>query len=452
MNFSTGEKLISQKEFRKALDIFLELKKNNNKDEILFYLGLIYFQLNNFDKSIFYYKKFLKKKPDSIIALYNFAFVKQSMGDIETAKNIYLKLIELDLNKIRPYYGLFTLNPKNLNDKDFETILNIKKNYTQSPFEKGIIDFLLSKKEKKNKNYSKEIQYLENSHSLIFNSKKIFNVQSQFYYNKIISQHFDQIKFFGNKNEFENNEITPIFIIGLPRSGSTLIEAIVSSSLEPTNSMGECHVINMSIFEQIGKKIYAKNFDYKNFNFEIDLKVLNDSVTRRYDQFDFLDKKNLIIIDKSLENFFNIEAILNVLPKAKFIHTFRNPLDSIISIYQSMLSDLSWSHSIHDITNYLDNYIRTINYFKKKYPKVIMDVDLEKFTRNSKDISKEIYKFCNLEWTDDILDFYKRDNLHSKTLSFAQIRNKVSSYNETKYKPYFYLLEKYKKNFNWLNV
>ena len=59
MNFSTGQKLIAQKEFGKALNVFLNLKDKN--DDIYFYLGLIYFELNNFKKSIHYYNKFLKK-------------------------------------------------------------------------------------------------------------------------------------------------------------------------------------------------------------------------------------------------------------------------------------------------------------------------------------------------------------------------------------------------------
>ena len=81
-----------------------------------------------------------------------------------------------------------------------------------------------------------------------------------------------------------------------------------------------------------------------------------------------------------------------------------------------------------------------------------MDVDLEKFTNNSEDFSKKIYSFCNLSWDKDILNFYKRKNLSTKTLSFAQVRNKISKYNEKKYKPYFYILDKYVKKYSWLNI
>ncbi len=449
MNFSTGQQLLVQKEFGKALEVFLNLKKSFNKNnEILFYLGLIYFELNDFKNSIYYYKKFLKKAPNSILGLYKLALAEQSIGEIDAAKNIYSKLIEIDKNKVRPYYGLFTLNPKYLDDNKFKTILDIKNNHKHSLFEEGIINFLLSKREQKNENYFHEIQYLKKSHRLIFESKKEYNISTQFYYDQILSKFYDKLKF---KNEFQNNEIIPIFIIGLPRSGSTLVEAILSSGSEDANCLGECHVINASILEQIGPKIYSKNFNFKNFNYEINLDLFHQSTIKRYNHFNYKKKfKRQVIIDKSLENFFNVEAILQIFPNAKFLHTFRNPYDSIISIYQSMLAELPWTHSIENIIMYINNYLNVVKYFKNKYPQIIMDVNLEELTSHSEHVSKEMYKFCGFKWSKNALNYYKRDNLHSKTLSFAQIRNKVFNYDKKKYQPYFYLIDKYKEKFDWL--
>ena len=94
MKFLTGQKFVAQKEYGKALKLFLNLKTSDpSNDKISFYLGLIYFELNNFDKSSFYYNKFLEKNPNSITALYNIAFLKQSMGKIEVAKNIYHQIL-----------------------------------------------------------------------------------------------------------------------------------------------------------------------------------------------------------------------------------------------------------------------------------------------------------------------------------------------------------------------
>ena len=87
MDILIGEKLIKQKEFGKALNIFTKLEKKNIKDKrVFFYLGIIYFELNNIHKSIRYYDKYLKEDPNSIITLHRLAAAKQSIGELEAAK------------------------------------------------------------------------------------------------------------------------------------------------------------------------------------------------------------------------------------------------------------------------------------------------------------------------------------------------------------------------------
>ena len=92
MNFLEGQKLVKQKEYGKALNIFLNLQKSGIKNNtIYFYLGLIYSELNDFNKSILNYNEYLTTDPDSKNALFNLAIAKQSIGEIDSAKNIYLK-------------------------------------------------------------------------------------------------------------------------------------------------------------------------------------------------------------------------------------------------------------------------------------------------------------------------------------------------------------------------
>ena len=450
MNLVQAQKFIEKKDFGKALDIFLEIeKKDFNDEKVFFYLGLIYFELNNYKKCIFYYDKFLKKVPNSNSALYNLAIAKQFVGQTEEAKEIYNRLIKKNKKNIRAYYGLYVLDRTYLSDEKLNYLDQIKNEEKLSLYEKGIINFILSKKEKHKKNYKQELEYLKKFHSKIFKSNYTYNLTSQFYYNKIIINHFKKFQFIKkNNNNKIIEELEPIFIIGLPRSGSTLIESILTSSVEKINTYGECHVVNMSVLDQIGPKIYKKNFNIDSFKFEINLNIISKKVLDRY--FQFNKKNNYKFIDKSLENFFNVEIIKEIFPKAKFLHTYRKPLDSIMSIYQSMLSDLSWTHTFEDIFNYVDNYLKVLNYLKHKDYN-IMDINLEKFTDNSEEMSKKIFDFCNLTWSKDILQFYERKDLFTKTLSFNQIRSKISKYNNEKYQPYFELLNDYKKKYDWLN-
>ncbi len=159
---------------------------------------------------------------------------------------------------------------------------------------------------------------------------------------------------------------------------------------------------------------------------------------------------NISFIDKSLENFFYIDLILKIFPNAKFIHTHRNLQDNIFSIYKEFLNKISWSHSLDNIFFYIDNYLKVIKKNKEKHFDKIISVSLEELTINPKDISKKIYRFCNLEWDENCLNYQKRENLYSSTASSNQIRSGIQNYNNKKYENYHFLIKDYKSKYDWL--
>jgi hypothetical protein len=288
-----------------------------------------------------------------------------------------------------------------------------------------------------NKDKKNEITYLHNAHKSQFDSNILHNSKLNEYHIKILINNFNKFDFLNNDKKFHQlRNKKPIFIIGLPRSGSTLIETLLVQNEKECYSYGESSAFETSIYSQIKNNILIKNYDYQNFKFSINEEIFLNFIKNTY----LYSDKNLII-DKSLENFFYIDLILKVFPEAKFIHTFRNKLDSAIAIYQSMLIYLPWTHSIDNITKYILNYEKVINYFKKKYPDKIIDVNLEDFTNDPNVHSKKIYDFCNLHFSDDILKFYNKKDLVSKTTSFMQVRNKIQKYDKNKYEPYYSLIK-----------
>jgi len=424
-------------EFNKALKILENVIKNGNQNIFIFFcLGKIHFELNNFKKSIFYYRKCNQIQSDSPKVLYNLALVFQGLGRISEAEKLFNKLIKINPNDVRSYYGLFNLSIDNITLNYKQKLKDLSNNEKTSLYEKSLINFIFSKLEKKEKKIKEEIEFLDSSHELCFQSNYNYNTQSKFYYSKIISSHYNKIKYEGqSKTNIDFRNLQPLFIIGLPRSGSTLVESLISQSSDQIHSFGEFHAINMSIFDQIASVIYSGNFNYKDFQFVINKEAFQNSLFERYGTI-----KNKIFIDKSLENFFNIDIILKFFPNAKFLHTYRNFNESIIGIYQRMMPDLSWSHNIKNILEYANNYKTIINYFKKKYPKHIMDVSLEKLTLDKKNESQKIFEFCNIDWNNDVLNFNKKNNLFTKTNSFLQIRQKIIRYNN-KYESYYHLIK-----------
>ena len=438
MSYELGKLLIKKKEYNKAFMIFKDiLKKNPNDLGANFQLGKINYELNDLNQSIFFFKKCNQIQANTPSILFNLALSLQSIGKINEAKKQYLKLISINPNDVKSYYGLFFLDITNINSNYYNKLQSLINNNKISLFEKSLINFIFSKIEKKNGNLNNEINFLEISHQQCYNSNSTFNNQSDFYYKNIISNFFNKIKFEKNLKKEENfNKNEHIFIVGLPRSGSTLVETILSHNSKSIISVGEFHGINTSILEQISKFIFSQNFKYKDYQLVIDRKIFQNSLIEKYNNFE-----RSIYLDKSLENFFNIDIILEFFPNAKFIHTFRNYEDSILGIYLSMLPELSWSHNIKNIINYIKNYKRVINYYISKYPDKIIDVDLSKLTNNQESEGKKILEFCNIPVNDNFLNFYKNKKLFNKTNSFLQVRNKIMKYENEKYKHYYYLLK-----------
>ena len=117
-----------------------------------------------------------------------------------------------------------------------------------------------------------------------------------------------------------------------------------------------------------------------------------------------------------------------------------------------MLPELPWTHSIPNILAYVDNYIKIMSFFKKKYSHKILTIDLENLTEKKEECSKKIFSFCELKWSPEVVEFHNKKNLVIKTLSGTQLRKKISKYNRNKYKPYENILNEYKRKYQWLEL
>ena len=158
MDIETGKKFVRERNYQEAKKIFLNLL---NKGESLmivnYFLGIIYFELQSYEKSKFHYEKSLKLNPNSKEILINLAYLEQTYGKFENAELIYKKLLNLYPHYIETYYRMYLLDPDSFKEKNenlFSEIIN-KKNSTLH--EKSLANYLLSKIEKKRCKYELEI-------------------------------------------------------------------------------------------------------------------------------------------------------------------------------------------------------------------------------------------------------------------------------------------------------
>ena len=417
------------------------LKINDQNHVILNNLGNIYLKEGNLFKAENLYLKSFNLKKNYLMVIVNLAIFYQNLGKLNESKKFYLKAIELSPKRISIYFNLSRIDKNFIDDEKVKYLSNLMTDEKQELSEMSYGYFILAEDQRKKKNYDKEIEYLIKANELSFESMLETNSKMLNYWRNVIPTNYKNFKFTNeiqtNKN-FEN--LKPIFILGLPRSGSTVTEAILSSANKNIITLGESSIIN---------GIIAKDFSTTE-NLLLDLNLMTEKVIKIFEDKN-LDLKNKIFIDKSLENFFYIDVILKIFPKAKFVNTTRNIDDNIFAIFKQSLSKLSWTHSIKDILEYSDNYFRVINYFLKKYPGKIFNIKLEELTLSPEKISKDLYSFCGLDWSDKVLDFHNREDLLISTASNIQIRDNIKKYNNDKYKPYKNLLKNFSKKYKWLS-
>ena len=273
-------------------------------------------------------------------------------------------------------------------------------------------NLLLSKFEQQAGNYEKEFSYLLKGHNYFFQSKKKKFEEELKYWFDILPRIEDIISL--EKSNDDNSHIKPIFIVGLPRCGSTLVEKVITSGSKSIPIGEETGIFNTLIHQGSQTKILEA-----------------------YRQRDLIQATSgYIFTDKSLENFFYIKFIKEIFPNAKVINCTRNVLSSTISILQTNLTEIAWAHDLKPISQFFDLYHQKIEYFKTTFPNFIYDLSYEKFINNPEVESKKLMEYCGLPWDKKCLEFYKRKDIVSNTASDVQIRKPINGYSLNKYLPY----------------
>tara|TARA_B100000787_G_scaffold162294_1_gene142869 strand:+ start:3551 stop:4945 length:1395 start_codon:yes stop_codon:yes gene_type:complete len=412
-------------------------------------IGSIYSARNKPEEAKNFFLKAIHFKPDYGNAIFNLALINEEMGNKQEAIKYYKEAIKIDPKNLSFHHNLSRVDKTYFSTLDSNEIEIILQNEKISKFNKSSGFFILAYDQKIKKNFKKEFYYLTEAHNFFHYSDERINNQASFYWIRLIPKVIEKFNFSSKK--YLPKEINPIFITGLPRSGSTLVESIISSGKQIIPNGGETSILNRILLEDNKNFFTGKEFLDKEKKLKINQNSFLKKLINQYQLINLLDKnKKSFFTDKSLENFFFIELIVKLFPDAKIINSERNILQIIISIYQNFLPNIKWSHSIDNILEYIDNYLKIMDRFKKKYPNSIYTVKLEELTTDANKISKDIFRFCNLEWDSKCLEFYKRDDLVSKTASNQQIRNKIFIHDEKKYAAYKEFLSPYATKYEWL--
>ena len=391
----------AEKYYKKGLAI------DNKHLHILNNLGNLKRETYKIEESIQYYKKVLSIQSDAVPSLFNLVGIYRITNQKENSKQYCKKILELNkkLTDADRQYSLvhnYVENDphliemlKKVNDEDLN---NLEKIHLYYGIHKAYEDI---------KNYKSAFKYLKIGNDLLKKETK---------YN--FSQDEKKIKNFINFYK-KNKKIKTtgdhrglIFIVGMPRSGSSLVEQILDSHKKVFGG-GE-----ISYMQEIANKIISEE--------KIDASVMNDYKNQYLALIDELNKSSPIFTDKELLNFINIGLILKLFPNARIINCTRDPVDNCWSIYKNFFPiKTQFVNDFKDITKFYRLYLNTMKFWQKEFPKNIFNLNYETLIENPKDQIEKILNFCNLEWDENVMNHHKSSRI-IRTLSFDQANKPIS--------------------------
>ena len=354
-----------------------------------------------------------------------FGHTLRANGDIKEAIEAYLEAIKCKEGYGEAYWGLANLKTYKFSQDDFTKIKKLLNDKDCKRHDYFHLLFTLGKAEEDRGNFQNSIAaYMKGNQ--IKSREVLWNVNEFAEECKKIKNFFTT-EFFEQFKDVGSDLSDPIFVVGLPRSGSTLVEQILSSHSLIEGTTEHQNIIALS--RKISKK--RKSSDKSHYPSGI-LDIEKNEFKKMGEAYinNTLDQRNTskpYFIDKMPNNFFHIGLIHLILPNAKIIDARRNPMDCCFSNYKQLFgSGQGFTYSLNRIANYYIEYINLMNHWEKVLPGKVHRVVYEDMVRDTKNEIEKLIEFCGFEIEADCFQFYKNKRA-VRTPSSEQVRQPIYS-------------------------
>ena len=389
------------------------------------------------------YLKALKFKPNSPRVYLSLGHVYKTMGEIDNSINSYKSTIKQNNLSGEAYWSLANLKTYSFTKdeiKNMEATLDME----ISDIERCQMHFALGKAYEVKKDYNNSfINYSKgnrvkkglikySSRETSEKTKKVLN-----FFNE------ENISSLSNSSTLDRD---PIFVLGMPRSGSTLIDQIISSHsmVDGTQELPNIIKIAAELNNDSDDNYPEVLEDFKSNELSaLGLDYIRETKWAR--------ESAPFFIDKMPNNFIHIGLIKTILPNAKIIDTRRDAMDTCFSCFKQFFArGQLFTYSLEDLGNYYVDYIKAMNHWHKVYGEDIYTVHYDNVINNTESTIRELIEYCELPFEDNCLEFYKSSR-PVKTPSAEQVRQPIYKSGLNYWKNYADFLSPLKKIIDEIN-
>ena len=390
-------------------------------ESYMLYAGIIG-SAGRHEAAIIAYEKAIKLSPQKAGAFSSMAHHLKTIGRQDEAIAAYRHSIAIKPDHTESYWSLVNLKTFQFKDEEIDTMQALLLKKDLSDESRVHLHNALGLEYESRKEYQKSFDNMTKCNQLRRKAESYDPVETESLHQKIIT--IFNAGFF-EQDAADVSDVSPIFIVGLPRSGSTLLEQILAShtQVEGTYELSDLSRTMQSVRRQNprGKKSFPESLEHFNLQQWVAIGQGYLESTQKY------RTDRAFFVDKNPNNFTFIGALKLALPNAKIINARRHPLDSCYGSYKQLFaSGQSFSYDLVELGEYYLQYQNLMEYWHQVLPNFILDVHYENVVNDLETEVERILDFCGLPFEEHCLRFHETERA-VKTASSEQVRQPLYS-------------------------
>lgn len=383
------------------------------KAEVLYHLG-------QYDDAIKVYRELAQVPENRGPRLVYLGIALKTVGETAEATDIYHEAINIEPNLGRAYWELSNLRTYRFSDEEVAAMRGLLESGKISDLDKVLIEFALGKALEDARQFEESFKHYQAANSA-YTKLRPFNYSSlnDRFMSQFTAEHFASRKGQGNDSD------APIFVVGLPRSGSTLLEQIFSSHslVDATQELDEI----VSIARDINNPGAAPDAQYPQSVANLTADQIADLAQRYLDYVRPYRQGAPYFVDKAPHNFQHIGLIKTLFPKAKIIDIRRHPMASGWSLYRQLFADsFQFSYDLETIGKFYNDYVKLMDYWHSVLPGEILTIRYEDLVNDLSATVGSVLGYCGLSPEEACLDFHLNKRAVA-TPSSEQVRQPLYS-------------------------
>ncbi len=401
--------------YRRALALKPDFAEAHNN------LGVALKDQGKLEESLACYRRAVELKPDLAEAHNNLGSAAAEIGDLQGAEGFFRAALRHNSRFASAHYNLAELLGGKLPQTDLAAQRRLLAETDLTGAQRVWLHFALAKVLDARGEYAEAAEHLERGNALQRSEwrnrgREYDPTEHELLVTRMIAActpaFFARVGGFGLESEL------PVFIVGLPRSGTTLVEQILASHSQVFGA-GE-----LDLARDTMAALGAQAADAVEALGQLDRQTAQRLASRHLESLRALSPAALRIVDKMPENYLYLGLLASLFPRAKVIHCRRDLRDVAVSCWMTHFRHLRWTNDQQHIASRFHEYQRLMEHLRKALPAPLLEVDYEETVADLEGVARKLVAWCGLTWEPSCLEFHQAKR-PVRTASAIQVRQPV---------------------------